>query len=75
MNLKQQIKQDVALLSERAETRSELLNFLQNMKMKMDTEGNLEQVLAHAGSIDDLAANEMAEIISIEFGKIDAEWE
>lgn len=64
MNLKQQIKQDVALLSERAETRSELLSFLQNLKTQIGTEGNLKQVLAHAGSIDDLAANEVAEIIS-----------
>ncbi|CAG5069364.1 hypothetical protein DYBT9623_02100 [Dyadobacter sp. CECT 9623] len=70
MNLRQQIQRDINLISENDLMQSQLFAFLQSLKVNLRAPGNIEQVLSHAGTIDNCSAAEVMQIINAEFGKI-----
>ena len=74
MTIQEQIRLDVALVSESSNLQSQLFDFLKLLKANMPMRRNVEKVLAHAGTIDDEAAAEVKKVIDEEFGKIDGEW-
>ncbi|MCE7060618.1 hypothetical protein [Dyadobacter sp. CY343] len=74
MNIQQQIQRDIKLISENNLMQSQLFAFLQRLKVNLSAPGNIEQVLSHAGTIDNRSAEEVTQIINAEFGKIDSDW-
>lgn len=74
MTIQEQIQNDVNLISENSILQTQLFDFLKLLKANMPLRRNVDQVLSHAGVIDDEAANEVTQIINDEFGKIDGEW-
>lgn len=74
MTIQEQIQHDVALISENSYLQTQLFDFLKLLKANMPLKRNVDKVLAHAGDIDDEAAQEVTQIINEEFNKIDGEW-
>ncbi|MCE6991007.1 hypothetical protein [Dyadobacter sp. CY323] len=74
MTIQEQIQQDVNLVSENSILQTQLFDFLKLLKANLPFRRNVQQVLSHAGVIDDAAASEVTKIINDEFGQIDGEW-
>ncbi|TLV02260.1 hypothetical protein [Dyadobacter luticola] len=74
MTIQEQIQNDVELISENSSLQTQLFDFLKLLKANMPVRSNVDQVLSHAGTIDNDAAREITQIINDEFGKIDGEW-
>ena len=74
MSIQEQIQLDVAMISENSRLQTQLFDFLKLLKANMPLRRNVDNVLSHAGSIDNDTAREITQIVNEEFGKIDGEW-
>jgi len=74
MSIQQQIIKDVAAVTESADLKSQLYDYLQSLKSNTPQQPNKDKVLSFAGTIPDDEAEEMLKIIDDEFGKVDGEW-
>ncbi|QRQ99886.1 hypothetical protein [Dyadobacter sandarakinus] len=74
MTIQDRIQQDLALISQDEAMQPQLLHLLQTLKLNTTSQSNRDKVLAHAGTVGNQEAAEVAGIINDAFGGIDGEW-
>jgi hypothetical protein len=74
MTIQEQLHHDVDLTSADPIAQKKALSFFANLKKQQPNRGNMQAVLALAGTLDNESAQEISELINNEFGKNDGEW-
>jgi len=74
MTIQEQIAKDVAIVTQSADLKSQLYDYLQSLKSDVQLQPNKHKVLSYAGTVQNDEASEVLKIINDEFGKVDNEW-